>query len=278
MPRLQAASHFTISLSLALAVLVARAAPVQTTRPSDLVGEWAGTFEVTPPDGKVVHDTVVLTVKQSGATFIGSIGQTEDKQSPVDDVKLIGSELRFMLGSGEALRLEFRLSLDGGHLKGTAVGKLQGGAVSVVIDASRVSSKNPAKVSPEAALFKEISHMDAVLFEAYDRADMATLRSLFTRDLEFYHDKSGLTNYRQSMDSFEKIFRGSGRMRRELVTGSMEVYPIAGYGAVETGVHRFYMTEPGKPERMTATAKFTHIWKRVGGGWKIARVVSYDHR
>jgi hypothetical protein len=44
------------------------------------------------------------------------------------------------------------------------------------------------------------------------------------------------------------------------------------------GEHRFYKLTPGKKDELTETAKFTHLWKKENGVWKLARVLSYDHR
>ena len=68
-----------------------------------------------------------------------------------------------------------------------------------------------------------------------------------------------------------------GKVRRELVPGTLEVYPMDGYGAVEMGVHRFH--HPGRENtEPTGEAKFVHLWQNKEGAWKITRVISYDHR
>lgn len=63
-----------------------------------------------------------------------------------------------------------------------------------------------------------------------------------------------------------------GKVTRVLVKGSIEVYPIPGYGAVEIGLHRFINHEesetPSKPD------KFIMIWRQTGNGWQITRVIS----
>ena len=48
------------------------------------------------------------------------------------------------------------------------------------------------------------------------------------------------------MDAFKKTFESDRRVRRELVRGTLEVYPIRDYGALETGIHHFYATEKGQ--------------------------------
>ena len=61
-------------------------------------------------------------------------------------------------------------------------------------------------------------------------------------------------------------------MIRELLKGSIEVYPIPNYGAVQMGAHRFYNhQEKTGPSRFS---KFVHLWHRENGMWKLARVIS----
>ncbi|HLK26972.1 MAG TPA: nuclear transport factor 2 family protein [Puia sp.] len=124
-------------------------------------------------------------------------------------------------------------------------------------------------------LYKEIFHMDSVLFNAFNSHDLEKLKFLFSEDLEFYHDKGGLTNYTQNMQAFKEMALQTHDLKRELVSGSLEVYPINNYGAVEIGVHRFCHVENGKD--VCGSFKFVHVWKKTNDGWKLARVVSYDH-
>ena len=66
-----------------------------------------------------------------------------------------------------------------------------------------------------------------------------------------------------------------GKVTRELIPGTLEVYPMAKYGAVEIGVHRFH--HPGQTPDVVGEAKFIHLWQYKDGAWKITRVISYDH-
>ncbi len=130
----------------------------------------------------------------------------------------------------------------------------------------------------QKALYDTIAHMDSVLFNAFNHhspANLALIKTLFTKDLEFYHDKTGLTNYDYNMDFFTRTLNGNMDLVRTLVPGSMEVYPIKGYGAIQLASHRFCHTENGKQD--CGTFKFVHIWKYADGKWQIARIVSYDH-
>ena len=144
------------------------------------------------------------------------------------------------------------------------------------IYADLVNAQTNQNLSPED-LTKKIAYMDSVLFYAFNTCDVNLLKSLFTEDLEFYHDAGGLTNYSQNVNSIVQRCNRETKVRRELVKGSLEVFPIKDFGAVEIGSHRFYYTEKGQQEKLEGTFKFVHIWKNTNGHWKISRVISYDH-
>jgi ketosteroid isomerase-like protein len=137
-------------------------------------------------------------------------------------------------------------------------------------------SNNYSPVS--IALYDTIAHLDSVFFSAFNTRNFDKLKTLISEDLEFYHDLGGVTNYNQNMDAFKKTFESGRSVRRELVKGTLEVYPIKDYGAVETGTHRFYATEKGQQETLSSEAKFVHLWQQKDGRWKITRIISYGHQ
>ena len=135
------------------------------------------------------------------------------------------------------------------------------------------TAKPYSPVSPE--LYATITHMDSVLFNAFNSRDTVKFKTLFTKDLEFYHDKGGLTDYTYTIESLKRTAASNSDLKRELIPGSLEVYPIKDYGAVQVASHRFCHTENGKPD--CGTFKFVHIWKKKDNEWVVSRVVSYDH-
>ncbi|HEX3128378.1 MAG TPA: nuclear transport factor 2 family protein [Thermoanaerobaculia bacterium] len=148
----------------------------------------------------------------------------------------------------------------------------------LVIPISRADAQPPQSKEDHDKLFQTIASLDAEMFGAYNKCDLEKLGSFFTEDLEFYHDQTGLSRGRQSMiDSVKQYI--CGKVRRELVEGSLEVYPLQHYGAVEVGEHRFcdprvYNTTCGEK---SGVAKFVMLWQNTDGTWKITRVISYDH-
>ncbi len=140
-----------------------------------------------------------------------------------------------------------------------------------------------SKSQSSRQLLNDLAVMDKELFDTiFNRCDIERLGELVTEDFEFYHDKSGQVakSGKEFVDSIrgmcERQSKGIDyRARRVLVGGSLVVYPLNHYGAVQMGVHRFYPLIKGKP---IETAKFTHLWKKENGQWRIARVISYDHK
>jgi hypothetical protein len=152
-------------------------------------------------------------------------------------------------------------------LLGLVVGAL------VRVEAQAVPSLDAIK--SDAELTSAITALDTQLFDAYNTCNIDKLGSMVTDDLEFYHDKTGLMVGKQP---FLVAIKNNicGKVTRELVKGSLEVYPLKGYGAVEIGVHRFH--HPGTQDHdVLGEAKFIHLWQYKDGAWKVSRVISYDH-
>lgn len=128
---------------------------------------------------------------------------------------------------------------------------------------------------PAERLYKEIKTQDSLLFNAFNSRDTGLFKSMFTEDLEFFHDQGGLTGYKHTVDFMRSVAQPGNDLKRELVSGSLEVYPVPGYGAIQKGEHLFCHTENGK--MICGTFQFIHIWQQKEGVWKIARVVSFGH-
>ena len=101
-------------------------------------------------------------------------------------------------------------------------------------------------IKSQEDLDKAVASLDAALFDSYNRCDLEKFASFFVDDVEFYHDQGGVTLGKENLtDSVKKNI--CGKVTRELVPGTLHVYPMKGYGAVEMGVHRFH--HPGTTTR-----------------------------
>lgn len=126
-------------------------------------------------------------------------------------------------------------------------------------------------------VFDALARMDSVLFDASFASCNATkANAIFADDVEFYHDQSGLATGEQVRENTRRLTascpRGHG-VTRTLIPGSLRIYPIQGYGAVQMGVHRF--DERGASS--STLTRFVHVWHLQNGTWRLARVLSLDH-
>jgi hypothetical protein len=144
--------------------------------------------------------------------------------------------------------------------------------------AARLASAEEAAKAPQEALYETIAALDSAVFDAFNRCaepgQLDRYASYFVPELEFYHDLDGLLSSRQEMvDAVAANI--CGKVTRERVEGTLEVFPIHGYGAIARGVHRFCQEATGD---CAGLADFTIVWQQSDEGWKITRVLSYNHR
>ena len=131
------------------------------------------------------------------------------------------------------------------------------------------------KIQNQEQLDHAVAALDAALFDAYNHCDLDKFASFFVDDVEFYHDQGGVTLGKAALtDSVKKNI--CGKITRELVPGTLKIYYMKGYGALEVGVHRFH--HPGHEDTEgIGEGQFIHLWQYKDGAWKITRVISYDH-
>jgi hypothetical protein len=146
-----------------------------------------------------------------------------------------------------------------------------------------------AQLEESSELYQLLKAKDSVLFQAaFDLCDTQTMANLFTEDFEFYHDKVGATlgrsNFLEPMqvNCAQRDSLGPQPAKRILIPGSLEVYPLYNkgsvYGAIQHGVHRFEFLNKEGVYQKGDIARFTHIWIKSDGEWKIKRELSYDHQ
>ena len=143
-----------------------------------------------------------------------------------------------------------------------------------------------AQVDKNSELFKTLKAKDSILFKiGFNTCDLKKSVELISDDLEFYHDKSGITNSKEEFvatmengicrpDNVEKIYRF-------LIAESLEVFPMYDneklYGALQNGKHFFSPNQSMTFEETDNNALFSHLWILENDSWKLKRVISYNH-
>ncbi len=138
--------------------------------------------------------------------------------------------------------------------------------------------------SDEEKVAKTILQKDSLFWHTYNNCDTANYNQFFSDDLEFYHDRGGITLGPANLAlSLKKNLCSNPdfRIRREVVNGTVKVFPLQKsgeiYGAILSGEHIFYIVEKGKQPRLDGKAKFTHLWILKNNFWQMTRILSYDH-
>lgn len=121
-------------------------------------------------------------------------------------------------------------------------------------------------------LYNTIVAMDSTFFHAYNSCDLDKQAAIYSDGIEFYHDKGGLMTVKQDLIDGTKN-NICGKVTRELVKGSIEVYPIKDFGAIEIGLHKFH-NNTEKEDTPSNPSKFIIFWKNDNNIWTITKVVS----
>jgi len=126
----------------------------------------------------------------------------------------------------------------------------------------------------DVLLYNTILQQDSLFFSYYNSCDtnLEKYSDYYDAAIEFYHDQGGL------MTSKADIVEGTkkyicGKVTRTLIKGSVEVYPIKDYGAVEIGLHSF-KNKTNPPDEPVKVGRFMIIWHKDKERWFIKRVVS----
>jgi len=134
---------------------------------------------------------------------------------------------------------------------------------------------SPASQADVAALTTEIQKQDAAFFGAFNAHDLESMMAFFAADVEFYHDKDGRVSFDQLKTGFQTMFSRNDGIRRDLVPGTLRVYPVPNYGAIATGTHKFCHVEGGKDD--CGAFQFVLVWQKQDGRWRVTRALSFDH-
>jgi hypothetical protein len=127
--------------------------------------------------------------------------------------------------------------------------------------------------SRSGKLFDELAKLDSELFDAaFVSCDQKKFEVFFTEDAEFYHDLAG-AKFGPAVRKLGPCPKDKG-LSRVLNQASVQVFPVEGYGAIQTGDHTFVQNG----SKTVEVAHFVHLWRHTENGWKIARILSFGHQ
>jgi hypothetical protein len=141
-----------------------------------------------------------------------------------------------------------------------------------------------AQVPKTSELFLTLKKVDSTFFErGFNQCDLDFIDKSIHKDLMFYHDKSGIQDRKAFIENTKKYLCSEANKKpiRKVIAESLEVYPMYNngilYGAIQNGIHDFYIREPNKADVLTGSAKFTHLYLLENGKWILREVFSFDH-
>ena len=142
-----------------------------------------------------------------------------------------------------------------------------------------------AQEAKTSELFLTLKKVDSIFFErSFNQCDLVFLDKAIDKDLRFYHDQGGAQDRKKFFENVKNNLCSSpdNKPIRKVDAESLEVYPMYNngvlYGAIQNGVHHFYLRQPGKADLYTSKAKFTHLYLLENGNWILKEVLSYDHK
>ncbi|MBL7815626.1 MAG: class A beta-lactamase-related serine hydrolase [Saprospiraceae bacterium] len=140
------------------------------------------------------------------------------------------------------------------------------------------------QVAKDSELFLTMKKQDSIFFErAFNLCDMAYLNKAIHKDLLFFHDQAGIQTKANFLENTQNNICSNPNQKpiRKVEENSLEVFPLYNegklYGAIQSGIHNFYIRERNKEDRHTSRAKFTHVWLLENGNWLLKEVLSFDH-
>lgn len=141
-----------------------------------------------------------------------------------------------------------------------------------------------AQTDKNSKLFIELKKQDSIFFErGFNQCDLEYLTTHIFDDLKFYHDQSGIQDKKLFLENTRKYICANPNQKpiRKVDEKSLEVFPLYNngnlYGAIQSGIHDFYIRETNKEDLHTSHAKFTHLWLLENGNWLLKEVLSFDH-
>lgn len=67
------------------------------------------------------------------------------------------------------------------------------------------------------------------------------------------------------------------KLRREIVPGTLVVYPLKDYGTLQLARQNFFIMDQGHKGKLAASTNLIHVWRNDHGYQAISRIIRYGH-
>jgi hypothetical protein len=153
-------------------------------------------------------------------------------------------------------------------------GTMEGRGIETEEQPAAAAVEDPSR---SGTLYEELARMDGLMFDAaFVTCEARRVNALLRDDIEFYHDQTGLRSGPEVREDFERLAKNCPRaagIARRVVVGTLQVFPLKDGYAIQMGEHRFV----NDAARTSTAARFVHLWQKIDGTWRLARVLSFDH-
>ncbi|GAB2851075.1 DUF4440 domain-containing protein [Pseudoduganella ginsengisoli] len=158
-------------------------------------------------------------------------------------------------------------------------------AVAAIAAVAVFAAPHAASADP-TAIQAEIKAADAAYWKAYNSCDFSGLDALTADDVEFYHDLGGITKGRADLTGAVRnniCADKDASVRRDAAPEETQTFLLRRgdevYAALVTGQHHFFRVMKANGAAVpTDNARFSQLWMKQDKGWKLSRVMSYDHQ
>jgi len=149
--------------------------------------------------------------------------------------------------------------------------------VAPIAGAAPATGAGSNQAPADAALVATVSKLDTDFFDAFNHCtapdQLQKHASYLAPNLEFYHDKGGVTWSRRDYMANVKN-NVCGQFRRVLIPNSLQIFPVKDFGAIEQGSQKFCWLKSGE---CFGEARFLILWHHLDNRWVATRMFSYGH-
>jgi hypothetical protein len=140
--------------------------------------------------------------------------------------------------------------------------------LAVACVASAACTSTPGRSALHREVARSILYQDARLTHAYNQCELQTLHRMFSANGAMYLADGRIQSpVREARDAV------CGKWRREVVPGSLHVYPLNTAAAIQVGEQRFCPMHTQSCD--TRPAEFVAVWLYCDLHWQITDLISF---